>query len=161
MTSAATVELRALAEDLTKAGDSVERTAAELIASVAAQVQANAAARAPRKTGKLASSITVVWEDRLTAVISPTMHYGVFVEFGTGSRGEFPTGSYQIKPKKPGSVLVFKVGDKTVFARSVTHPGIKAQPFMRPAALDALGPFADRLAKEGALAITQGPGSKR
>lgn len=155
---AASVELRELAQDLTQAGQRVEKVAADLIGQIAQQIQAYAQAAAPRDTGKLAGSIHIVWVDRLTAEVKPGVAYGPFQEFGTASRGEFPGKPYEIRPKaKP--FLVFQVNGRTVYARKVTHPGVRAQPYMRPAALTALEPFADRLAERGALLITKGPRS--
>lgn len=61
-----------------------------------------------------------------------TAWYAHFVEYGTAS---FYTGTgrskrkpYKIKPKKKGALLF---GGKV--RETVTHPGIKPQPFMRPA----------------------------
>lgn len=38
---------------------------------------------------------------------------------------EFPTRPHTIVPRKPGGVLVFVAGGKTVFARRVRHPGTR------------------------------------
>lgn len=50
--------------------------------------------------------------------------YGRFLEDGTH-------GPYTILPKDPKSVLAFIVGGKQVFAKKVTHPGLKAYRFMK------------------------------
>lgn len=153
-------DIRQLALDLAAAsGDAPEKTAHDLIQKTAMSVQTLAASRAPKDTGKLSSSINITWISPLEAVIGPAVAYGVFQEFGTGSRGEFPGQIYEIKPKKPGGALVFTVNGQTVFARSVRHPGVRAQPFMRPAANEALEPFTGQLADRGALLITKGPRS--
>lgn len=158
--TAASADLRSLAHDLAYAsGDGIEKAAGNVIRETAMAVQSIASARAPRDTGKLSSTITIVWISKLEAVISPTEFYGAFPEFGTGARGEFPGQPYEIKPKKPGGVLVFTVGGRTVYARKVTHPGVRAQPYMRPAAKEALEPFTDKLLAAGALLITKGPRS--
>lgn len=157
--TAASADLRQLAEDLRGAGQNIEKVAATTIQRTAQQVQQIAAGNAPRSTGKLSASITITWVDHLTAVIGPSALYGVFQEFGTGSRGEFPGHPYEIRPKSPGGHLVFKVNGKTVVARVVHHPGVKAQPFMRPAAIQALDPFAGELIEKGLLLITKGPRS--
>lgn len=157
--TAASADLRELASDLAYAsGTGIEKAAIDLITDVAMKVQQFAAAAAPRDTGKLSASIAITWVDRLTAVIGPTVFYGVYQEFGTGSRGEFPGHIYEIRPKsKP--YLVFKVNGKTVVARVVHHPGVRAKPYMRPAAQQALQPFAGQLADRGQLLITKGPRS--
>lgn len=156
--TAASIDLRELAVDLTKAGDSMEKVAADLIVQVAQQVQQYAQAEAPRKTGQLAMSIRVSWVDRLTADIGPTVPYGVYQEFGTGTRSEFGGEMYEIRPKnKP--FLIFKVNGKTVAAKVVHHPGVPPRPYMRPAAVQAVQPFAGRLAEKGQLMIVKGPRS--
>ena len=156
---AASADLRQLAQDLRGAGQDIERVAAILVQQTAQKVQQLANANAPRDTGKLAASITITYVDRLTAVIGPTATYGVFQEFGTGTKGEFPGQPYEIRPKtKPYLVFKTKSG-KTVVTRLVHHPGVKAQPFMRPAAVQALDPFAGELLAKGLLLITKGPRS--
>ena len=157
-TNAATADLISLVDDLKVAsGDDLEREAGQIIAQTAQRVASIARAKAPKKTGKLASSINVRYVSPLSAEIGPEVDYGVFQEFGTGTRGEYPTAMYEIKPKKPGGVLVFKVDGKTVFARSVKHPGIKARPYMRPAFVEVLGPALERLVDYGLAKITKGP----
>lgn len=158
--TAASADLRELAADLAFASkQGIDKAAVTVIHDIAQRVQQAAIAAAPRKTGKLAASIHITWVDKLKAEIKPTEIYGVFQEFGTATKGEFPSGMYEIRPKSPGGVLVFQVGGKTVFARVVHHPGVKAQPFMRPALVQALEPFAEQMAAKGQLLITKGPRS--
>lgn len=156
---AASAELRDLAAHLAQAsGNGIEKEALDLIQRTAMQIQQLSQGAAPRKTGKLANSIRITWTDKLSATIGPSVPYGVYQEFGTGTRGEYPGKIYEIRPKtKP--YLVFKVNGKTVVARVVHHPGIKAHPYMRPATIAALEPFADQLAERGQLLIIKGPGS--
>ena len=114
--------------------------------------------KAPVDTGKLQRSISyTVNEDRLVIEVKAT--YGMYQEFGTASRGEFGGKPYTIKPKN-GKYLVFKVKGKTVYAREVIHPGVKAQPFLRPAVTESLGPLFDKLAERGQASILKGPKSK-
>ena len=156
---AASADLRALAADLAfAAGTGPEQAAHKLLASTATQVAALAQAKAPRDTGKLSSSIQITWVSKTDVIIGPSVAYGVFQEFGTASRGEFPGQAYEIRPKtKP--FLVFQVNGKTVVTRRVIHPGVKAQPYMRPALQQALEPFTEALAEKGQLLITKGPRS--
>ena len=154
--TAASADLTALVKDLRQAGDNAAKRAHQLLVDATGTLQSLAAAKAPRKTGTLANSIRVRWEGDLVAVVGPTVDYGPFQEFGTGSRGEFPGDAYVIRPRT-ASVLKFTVGGRTVYARSVKHPGVKAQPYMRPALVETLGPFVGKLADSGALAITKGP----
>ena len=113
--------------------------------------------KAPVDTGKLRDSIThEVSEGRLT--ISVGAQYGMFQEFGTASRGEFPGQPYKIRPKN-GKYLKFKVGKRTVYAKEVTHPGVYPQPYLRPAVLDSLGDLFGKLAERGQAQILKGPRS--
>lgn len=146
---AATADLRQLSANLASAGGyAFEPVAAQVVREAVEQVAAEAKSRAPRKTGALADSIVVVFQGPLTAMVGPTKKYGVFQEFGTGTRGEFPTGMYVIRPKV-ASKLRFEVDGKTVFAKEVHHPGIKAHPFMRPGLQAALDKLQDQLGQAG------------
>ena len=64
---------------------------------------------------------------------SKKAYYAHMVEFGTAGyytgSGRTVGGAYQITPKVAGSLFL-----GSIFAESVTHPGIKPKPFMRPAA---------------------------
>lgn len=67
----------------------------------------------------------------LREVYIKDVFYAKFLEFGTASyysgKGKTVGGPYEIKPK--GKAL--KVGDN--YFASAVHPGVKPQPFMRPA----------------------------
>jgi HK97 gp10 family phage protein len=73
--------------------------------------------------------------------------YSHLIEFGTASfytgKGKSARKPYTIKPKKRGGALFF---GGTVRAE-VVHPGIKPQPFMRPAADAGQGPALDATVK--------------
>lgn len=157
--SAASADLSSLAADLAAASDKgMFVSAQEIIRTAAVRIQHEAQTRAPVKSGRLKESISVRYTGPLSAVIGPSVHYAPYQEYGTGERGEFPTGAYEIKPKKAGGVLVFKVNGKTVYARKVRHPGIKARPFMRPAFEAVIGKdLLAKLADAGLAAITKGP----
>lgn len=142
-------DLTSLLNNLSGASEGVDRAAAMLVSKVAEQVKVNAVALAPRKTGTLANSIQVRYESSTKAIIEPSVPYGKYLEFGT-------KGPYKISPRKPGGVLHFKVDGKWVYAKSVMHPGIKAQPYMRPALEQALGDKLEELTKSGALLIVKG-----
>lgn len=142
------VDLISLADDFRNAGESIDLAAAKVVRETAEAVVANAVAMAPKRTGAMADSITIRYINPTTAEVGPASLYSLYVEMGTKP--------HVIKPKSPGGVLVFKVGGKTVYARSVNHPGTKPQPFMRPALEQALGSSAGRLADAGVLLITKG-----
>lgn len=153
---AAYADLTSLAKDLHAANTNIRPAAHNLLQQTAVQVQSTAQALAPRKTGALANSITMVWNDDLTVTIAPTVEYAAYQEYGTAERGEFGGEPYTITPKKPGGVLVFKVGNRVVFAKKVVNPGVPPHPYMRPALLNVLGNLAPQLAETGALVITRG-----
>lgn len=153
MGPAATADLRKLAESMADAQQTgAQQIAQNLIKQAAVQVQSVSQSLAPIKTGALRGSITITYETSTRAVIGPHVIYGPYQEFGTGSRGEFPTGAYTIRPKK-GKYLRFNAGGKTVYTKKVTHPGVKAQPYMRPAIRQVIDSIAPELAKQGALKI--------
>ena len=151
--TAASADLRSLAIRMSSAGGDINIIASNLIKDTAKEIQSVAQSLSPVKSGALRRSITINYETATRAVIGPHVIYGPFQEFGTGSRGEFPTGPYTIKPKN-GKVLAFKVaGGKTVFTREVKHPGIKAQTYTRPAIKRVIDTIAPELSKQGALKI--------
>ena len=155
--TAASADLTALARDLSAASRmGIQAAAARVVGETAQRVQAIAQAKAPFRTGKLRTSIGIRQDSPFQAQIGPSVVYGPYQEFGTGSRGEFGGAPYEIRPKKPNGLLVFQVDGRTVFARKVTHPGVPPHPYMRPAAVEALGPAAGELAAAGALLITRG-----
>ena len=87
-------------------------------------------ANTPRVTGKLANSSRFqlkgtnrnqVLEVRQGARTPDGDFYGSFVRGGTKP--------HEIRPKKKGGVLVFKIGGRTIFAKKVNHPGTKANPY--------------------------------
>lgn len=154
--TAASADLTKLSRNLADAqGIAIQNAADEVLHVYAEKVKTIAQSLAPVKTGALQQSIEVGYEPN-KATIGPHVTYGVYQEFGTGERGEFPTGPYTIKPKS-GKYLVFRVNGKVVRAKMVRHPGIKAHPYMRPALEQALGEMADDLAQRGALLILRGP----
>jgi HK97 gp10 family phage protein len=84
---------------------------------------------APYKTGKLRQNI-YARTSGLKGTVGPdltTTKYALFVHEGTRP--------YMIYPRK-ASVLAFRVGSKMVFAKSVRHPGIKANPFVKNTVLE-------------------------
>lgn len=147
-------DLTQLAQNLTAAsGGDFEQTAAEVVRQAAASVAEDAAARAPRKTGALSRSITVTFMGPLTAIVGPGAKYGVFQEFGTGSKSEFGGSYYWIYPKY-AKKLRFQVNGKWVFAKKVHHPGVAPHPFMRPAIASQLQAMSAGMANTSLQMIT-------
>lgn len=156
MTDAMTVDLISLIEKFKLAEKEIVPAAKSVIANNAQKIKVEAKSMAPFDTGKLRSSIDIRWTGPLTATIGPNVPYGLFMEFGTGSRGELGGHSYVIRPKQ-AKRLVFKTKDgRWVTAKQVVHPGVQARPYMRPAAQKVLKPMAAELAARGAIAMVQG-----
>lgn len=154
--TAASADLTKLSRNLAAAqGMSIQNAVDEVLHVYAEKVKATAQALAPVKTGALQRSIEVGYEPN-KATIGPHVTYGVYQEFGTGERGEFPTGKYPITPKQ-SEFLVFRVNGRIVRTRRVMHPGVRPHPYMRPAVQQVLGDMAEELAQRGALLITRGP----
>jgi len=79
------------------------------------------AAQILRDTGELQKSFGQPVYDENQAVVGSPKFYAEFHEEGR-------KGPWAIKPRKPGGVLAFPGSDgKTVFARSVMHPGYPAR----------------------------------
>lgn len=157
MGNAASADLTSLAKDLVAAGTGINVAAQKVIQDAALRVQAEAQSRAPVKSGRLRNSISVRYPSPLSAVIGPQVEYGVYQEFGTGTRGEFPSGPITITPKN-GQYLVFKVGNRKVYARRVVNPGVRPRRYMREGFEAALGTaLVDQLLAAGAASITRGP----
>ena len=130
--------------------------ASETIRDSAYQVRDRAQALAPFKRGVLRNSITVHFPDPMHAVIGPSVKYGVYQEFGTGTRGEFGGAVYIIKPVR-AKTLVFKTKDgQWVSTKEVHHPGIPAHPYMRPAAKEVLDTMSKTLAERAATLLVKG-----
>lgn len=138
------------------AGKEAEGLAQEVVESMTLSVAHLAEKYAPVKTGMLAQSIRSETGPLQGRVWSDAPH-AFFVEFGTWSYNELApqSGTYEIKPINT-KALRFKMGGQTVFAKSVQHPGIKAQPFLRPALSDTIDEFADGMANVGVSLLMDG-----
>lgn len=99
----------------------------------------------PVKTGRLQKHRYSI--KRYEGRIYPTVSYAYWVHEGTGIHG--PTKKpYTITPTRKRA-LRFKVGGQWVFAKSVTHPGQKANPFYKRAIMAQEKYVTDRLNKVG------------
>ena len=147
-----------LAKDLSTISElSPAQITENIFNDLGSQIVAKAQSNAPFKTGALKNSI----EYEASAnklVIDVGVPYGTFQEFGTGVRGEFSGTTYDIRPKR-AKFLRFVVGGKVVYTKHVRHPGIRAHPYLRPAAIEVLGPLLDKLADRGQAMIVKGPNS--
>jgi HK97 gp10 family phage protein len=136
MSAVAYADVSRLADALKQASQESGVTTQQVLVQSANHILAEMEARVPVKTGRLRTSLSIrVDTDKVT--IGPDTPYAGYVEFGTKP--------HQIRPKKPGGVLMFTMGGQKVFARSVQHPGTRAQPYVRPAFeawVDSLGTMA-------------------
>lgn len=139
MTSVASADVNRLAEALRRTAEQSGVTTQQVLIQSSNQILAEMEVRVPVKTGNLRGSLGIkVLSDRV--VIGPDTTqapYAPYVEFGTQP--------HEIKPKKAGGVLAFKMNGKMVFARKVNHPGTRAQPYVIPAFeawVDSLGTMA-------------------
>lgn len=155
-TAAATADLTKLVEDLRKARRDIRRTSDEILDDTAIKVETLMKQYAPVLTGKLRNSIRIVSAPGIRTIGPVGVEYAVFQEFGTGIRGEFPTATYVIKPKKPGGMLHFEIDGKRVVTSEVHHPGIPPHPFARPAAHAALDNIEKTYADAGVQLIMEG-----
>lgn len=147
-----------LVQGFAQAGESMPAAAARVVHEATMATEHYAQAYAPVKTGRLRASISG-YSDGLTGVVSASAPYALFVELGTGTRGEFPSGPITIRPKN-GQYLSWIGGDgKRVFARQVTSPGMHSRPYLRPALEQAIGELADQLGLAGVVSIVQGVSS--
>lgn len=122
-------ELYILARDLHTADGRVGRKLSAVVRKGGMDVDRDAKILAAKDTGNMSESISteIIGNGSMAEMgfeSGPTANYAPFVEY--------PTAPHVIEPKTPGGVLAFKIGDRTVFARRVMHPGTQAQPFMRP-----------------------------
>ena len=88
-------------------------------------VQMAAIAQCPKRTNKLSESIVKRMYETpggLDVVIAAQQPYALYVHEGTKP--------HTILPKKAGGVLHFMIDGQDVFARSVNHPGTKANKFL-------------------------------
>ena len=157
--SAASADLRQLAKDLDHAsGMGIKKASQKVVKDTAYRVQNLASGFAPVDTGLLSRTILIRFPDPYTAVIYPQQPYGVYQEFGTGERGEFAGAPATTAQRGGGLKLRVNGHSFTARPKGGSGPrGVAPQPFMRPAAYQALKPAAKALADAGALLILKGP----
>lgn len=116
--------------DLGALGAEVGPILARKAASVTRRITAQAKSNAPVRTGNLGRSIEpdpirFVGPFRIETGVTAHANYAAAVHEGTRP--------HRIRPRN-GRVLAFDMGGRTVFARSVQHPGTRPRPFLRNAA---------------------------
>lgn len=158
MTLVGYVDVTQLAQDLSQTGGSVRHNTQMLVASSLAQIELLATAYAPRRTGRMAGGInTEILNDGMSGKVSVPATYATFVEFGTGTRGEFPGQPIIIRPRR-GQYLRFTTKDgRTIYTKRVVNPGMAPRPFLRPAFERVMAPLVAGIADTAALSIVKGP----
>lgn len=154
---AGVADLTKLSADLEKAARDADTTVEKVMLLIAEKIQEEMKRLARVKTGRMRDAIRIKTMPGRIEIGPDGVDYAVYIEYGTGSKGEFPTGPYEIHPKRPGGSLVFKINDKTVHARMVIHPGIKPFPFARPALQKWLDELGEDVSKVGVEMIVGRP----
>lgn len=154
--AAATADLTQLVRDLRYAAQNVDRSSEEILDDVAELTYTLMIQYAPKRSGRLASAIRIIKNPGRREVTAVGVPYDVFQEYGTATRGEFPTKAYEIVPKQAGGRLTFQIGDRWVSTTRVIHPGIPPHPFARPAAREALEGITQRYQTMGVDLIMKG-----
>lgn len=152
MTDAATADLTRLIQNFERAQAVAPKIAQQYLTEAATDIRARMRALAPVKTGYLMNSIRIISEPGRMTIGPIGVFYAPYMEFGTGTRGEFPGPMYEIRPKTKKN-LVFKINGRWVSTKVVKHPGVRARPYARPAARAVLGELGPGLAIRGANAI--------
>ena len=154
---AAAVQLNALAKDLAAtSGQPFRAVAGALVGSAIEQTMTYAQQYAPRRTGRLASGFQNSYSG-LSGSVWNTTSYAGDVEFGTGTRGEFPGSPIVITPKRAKYLRFVTKDGRVVYTKRVVSPGMAPRPFMRPAVERIALPFATNIANAAVVSIVQGP----
>jgi len=139
MASVGSADVTRLADALHRASQESGATTQQVLIQSANHILAEMEVRTPVRTGNLRGSLGIKIETN-RVIIGPDEHrapYAGYVEFGTRP--------HDIRPKKPGGVLVFTVGGTKVYTKLVHHPGTHPHPYVRPAFqawVDSLGTMA-------------------
>jgi HK97 gp10 family phage protein len=149
-----------LRERFLRVGDDVRNRLRRAMLALAEEVRSDAAGNAPRKTGKLASSIKVKLAEtdtQMKVTVAPGKFYGRFQEFGLNTVRKPPRTrgvvGVRTRTTKTGTVLVSARRGFLASQGGATHPfRLPAHPFMGPAIDRVQGKI------EGALdsALSQG-----
>lgn len=157
--NAGTVQLDKLAADLAAAGgQQFKDVAAAIVTDGANQTLELARSYVPVKTSALRESLAITNVSPLTKQVGSDLPYAAFVEFGTGTRGEFPTGPIVIVPRG-AQALRFQVGNKVVFTNRVVNPGMTSRPYLRPALERTQFILPTKMANAAVVFIVRGPQS--
>ena len=144
-------DLTTLVEDLAYAGGyDTESIVGEIVHSMGESTAEIAQMYAPKDTGELARSIGVQHGPMESRVYASAPH-AAYVEFGTWSHSDIlpRSGTYEIRPKNADALRFTAADGNVVFTKLVNHPGVKSQPFMRPAVAAAVEGFGTAIENVG------------
>jgi hypothetical protein len=113
--------LRASTGDVSRMMNRFARLAQQTTREVAEQ-------RITSRTGKYVRSIKSRMTDPTSVVVEATVPYAMVIEKGSRPHPIIA---------KPGGVLAFEAGGRTVFARRVMHPGTQPRNVVRDGVLEA------------------------
>lgn len=103
----------------------------EIVRRITLRTAAIAAATAPGHMGQTVRPVFLGSKANPVGIVMVDHPAASYVMNGTSP--------HPIRPRRPGGVLRFTVGGRVVFARSVSHPGTKPNPFLWKALLAARG----------------------
>lgn len=147
-------DLRHLEQDIADTGGrSFDSMIREVLRDAAKEGRDLARKYAPKRTGKGAESIDYyLTNNGMTLEIRPDIQrypYMYYQEVGT-------EGPYTIRARN-AKALKFAVGDKTVFAKQVTHPGLDAKRYMRRAGEEIIEQVESDIAEQAAIFLVNDP----
>lgn len=131
-------EFHELADSLEDVGAHVEDVSDSVAREVAYEIRDDAREEAPRgESGRLKESIHVEEMGKGSYLVITRLNYAKHVEYGTRptTRPGFtsPPTRYTILPHAVRALRFRAKSGEIVYAQRVRHPGVPAQPFMRPA----------------------------
>lgn len=151
ITSADLADLRGR---LAKLGDEAPKIVTQEMDKYGRLLVQAAKEEAPSRTGALRDSIGYELTGENTSEVQ------LHILMGNQRRPEvvvktllFGSLPHVIKPKRPGGVLRFEMGGKTVFAKRVNHPGTKRDPFLNRALQKTDSARRSMIGKIGALIV--------
>lgn len=152
---ATTADLTLLVNRLQQAGPGVRVDSQKILERTGNEIMAQMLMLVPVKTGRLRNSIRLITEPGRVIVGPVDVDYAPYVEYGTGIHSEFGGSYYEIKPKTATN-LAFRVNGHWVHTKVVKHPGIKPEPYVRPAAAAVLTNIGVAFAEAGQRRIVTG-----
>lgn len=142
---ATTADLSQLARALSAASKNSKPTIDQVMSAVAEEIKNRMIQMAPKRNGRLAGSIVVLRSGNSWTIGPKGVNYAAYQEFGTASRGEFGGLPYKIRPRQEGGMLHFQIDGHWISTKEVTHPGIPAHPYIRPAAQSVITALQNRV----------------